>query len=67
MKKFRLKVVLGEAACREHLEHPKATYARLQELGDAKKEVFDTEAEREAYIRGLEDAAGWQEVDWVKM
>lgn len=65
-KKFKLKVVLGEDACRK-AEDTKATYAMLRELGDAKKETFDTEAERDAYIRGLEDASGWMEVYWEKM
>lgn len=65
-KKFKLKVVLGTGACRK-AEDKKTTYTKLRELGDAKKESFDTEAEREAYIRGLEDASGWMEVYWEKL
>ena len=65
-KKFRLKVVFGEDATREVTEHPKTTYAKLRELGDAKKISFDSEAEREAYIQGIEDAQGWMEVCWEK-
>ena len=49
------------------LKKKKATYAMLRELGEAKKEAFDTEAERDAYIRGLEDASGWMEVYWEKL
>jgi len=67
MKKFKLKAVFGEDASREVIEHPKTTYAKLRELGDVKKMSFETEAEREAYIQGLEDAQGWMEVYWEKM
>lgn len=67
MKKFHLKVILGESACDAFNDNPKTTYGKLRELGNAKKMSFNSEAEREAYIQGLEDAQGWMEVCWEKM
>lgn len=66
-KKFTVKVVFGEVAVAAFQENPRITYEKLREHGDVSKVSFDTEAERDAYIRGLEDSVGWQEVDYVKM
>lgn len=66
-KKFIVKVVFGESAVDAFQNNPRITYEKLNELGGVTKVRFDTEEERDAYIRGLEDAVGWHEVDYVKM
>lgn len=62
MKKFWLKVVFGESACRAFLDNPRTSKSKLKELGYVSKIGFNSEEERNAYIQGLEDAQGWLEV-----
>ena len=56
--------ILGEDAMRVYNDTPcdeKVSLEKLREWGDVKFVLFDTSAERDAYIQGLQDACGWFE------
>lgn len=66
MKKFRTAVLFGEKAVRIYENHShESTETVEQELNDSgvcfeyKEAEFNTEAERQAYLKGILDAFGW--------
>lgn len=60
-KKYAVVVVFGEEAANAYgWGDMKRMYGLIREYnGSLTKRTFDTEAERKAYIRGIDDADGW--------
>ena len=61
-RKFKAVVIFGEAAAYAYGWNYIKMMCSLVRQGDASLSVreFDTEAERAAYILGIDDAGGWQ-------
>lgn len=60
-KKYTVVVVFGEEAANAYGRGDmKRMYEHIRSYnGTLTKRTFDTEAERKAYIRGIDDADGW--------
>ena len=60
-KKFKVVVVFGEEATNAYGWDDYERMCRLLKQGDGTlmESEFDTEAERDAYIKGIDDAKGW--------
>lgn len=60
-KKFKTVVIFGETAAKAYGWEDMEKMCSLVREGDASLGVreFDTEAERKAYILGIDDADGW--------
>jgi len=61
-RKAKAIVVLGEGPVREYTWNGlRALKECLSSEGRIVKRIFDTEEERKAYIKGIDDATGWLE------
>ena len=64
-KQFSKSFVLGTEAVREYEDavdnHTKWSVSSLCDCGSVATGSFDTQAELDAYIQGIEDAVGWLE------
>jgi hypothetical protein len=61
---YDLTVIFGTEAC--HAISYATSIGGLQELGHVTTIEFETDAERKAYIRGIEDAEGYLEIMWYR-
>ena len=62
-------VIFGEESVRKYEDlgiDEKISLDELKDLGDVKIVMFDTTAERNAYVQGIEDTAGWLEIAFVE-
>lgn len=55
---YKVTTVWGSDACPKIGE---VSLEKLEELGSISTRKFDTEAERDAYIQGVNDTTGWLE------
>lgn len=64
-KKFDVVVVFGETASKMYWENynedEPIKESELEEYGSVVRRSFETEAERNAYLKGLEDSDGWND------
>lgn len=55
-------LIYGEEAVCKYDENPNISKRRLLELGDIVTTSFDTQKELEAYLQGVNEAIGWNDV-----
>lgn len=57
---LEIEVIWGALAVRDYLNRPdEPQWEDIEALGDVKTYRFNTEVERDAFIRGIREAEGW--------
>ena len=60
-KKFTAKLLFGSNAVEAYEQNKRIPVSELEDLGEIKYVEFETEAELNAYLKGIRDAIDWND------